>query len=62
MAVTRRLSHRHPIAAPWLLAPHVDALTLVRRLELLALCRVAVHFTDEQVPPTPLLRVNVTSR
>jgi hypothetical protein len=32
-------------------ALHVDALTLVRRLELLALCRVAVHLAHEQCPP-----------
>ena len=32
-------------------ALHVDALTLVRRLELLALCRVAVHLAPEQCPP-----------
>jgi transposase len=32
-------------------ALHVDALTLVRRLHLLALCRVAVHLAHEQCPP-----------
>jgi hypothetical protein len=29
----------------------MHALTLVRRLELLALCRVAVHLAHEQCPP-----------
>ena len=32
-------------------ALRVDALTLVRRLQLLALCRVAVHLAHEQCPP-----------
>ena len=32
-------------------ALHVDALTLVRRLELLALCRVAVYLAHQQCPP-----------
>src|SRR5262249_47327196 len=32
-------------------ALHVDALTLVRGLQLLALCRVAVHLAHQQCPP-----------
>jgi hypothetical protein len=32
-------------------ALHVDALTLVRRLQLLALCRVAVHLAHQQYRP-----------
>jgi hypothetical protein len=33
------------------MAVHVDALTLVRRLELLALGRMAVHLAHHQCPP-----------
>ena len=40
-------SYHHTMAA----ALHVDALTLVRRLELLALCRMAVHLAHKQCPP-----------
>src|SRR5260370_16116095 len=32
-------------------ALHLDALTLVRRLHLLALCRVAVHLAQQRCPP-----------
>jgi hypothetical protein len=32
---------------------HLDALTLVTRLELLALCRLAVHLSHRQCPPPP---------
>jgi hypothetical protein len=32
-------------------APHVDALTLVRRLHLLALCRMAVRLAHQRCPP-----------
>ena len=41
----------HPAVAT---ALHVDALTLVRCLHLLALCRLAVHLAQQQCPP-PLL-------
>src|SRR5215831_17921007 len=32
-------------------ALHLDALTLVTRLQLLAVCRVAVHLAHQQCPP-----------
>src|SRR5258708_23100323 len=32
-------------------ALHLDALTLVQRLHLLALCRLAVHLAQQQCPP-----------
>ena len=39
--------HHRKVAA----ALHLDALTLVRRLQLLALCELAVHLAQRQCPP-----------
>src|SRR5260370_34182150 len=49
-------THQAPVPPPsyhrtLATALHLDALTLVRRLELLALCRLAVHLAHRQCPP-----------
>lgn len=48
--------HQTPVPPPphrrtMVTALHLDALTLVTRLELLALCRVAVQLAHRQCPP-----------
>ena len=49
-------THQAPVPPPsyhraLATALHLDALTLVTRLELLALCRLAVHLAHRQCPP-----------